>query len=116
MFVVNVKVKYIRPDYQNLKEWMEDEDNVYIGRKGVVFIDSKRFPEESSTFCNPYKVGKDGDRKEVVKKYRRHLKKLMKDEDVLEEMRELKGKNLGCWCKPEICHGDILLEYVNRLE
>ena len=44
---VNVKVKYIRPFYNNLKEWMEDENNVYIGRKGVVFIDGKRFRKKT---------------------------------------------------------------------
>lgn len=22
--------------------------------------------------------------------------------------RELKGKRLGCWCKPQGCHGDVL--------
>jgi hypothetical protein len=23
---------------------------------------------------------------------------------------ELKGKKLGCWCKPNACHGDVLAE------
>ena len=36
---VNCKVKFIRPQYKNLKEWVENENNVYIGRAGVVFID-----------------------------------------------------------------------------
>lgn len=44
MSVVNCKVKHIRPKYNNLEEWIKDENNVYIGRKGVVFIDEKRFP------------------------------------------------------------------------
>ena len=24
--------------------------------------------------------------------------------------QHLKGKKLGCWCKPECCHGDVLVE------
>lgn len=48
MSVVNVKVAFIRPEYQNLKEWMQDDKNVYIGRKGIVFVDGKRFPNECS--------------------------------------------------------------------
>lgn len=48
MSVVNVKVAFIRPEYQNLKEWMQDNKNVYIGRKGIVFVDGKRFPNECS--------------------------------------------------------------------
>lgn len=50
MSVVNCKVQYIRPKYKNLKEWISDDNNIYIGRKGVVFIDKKRFPENSSIF------------------------------------------------------------------
>ena len=22
---------------------------------------------------------------------------------------------LGCWCKPQLCHGDVLVELVNKL-
>ena len=45
MSVANCKVKYIRPKYNNLKEWMEDEQNIYIGRLGIVFINKVRFPK-----------------------------------------------------------------------
>mgnify|MGYP001555401115 CR=1 FL=1 len=38
--VVNVRVLYIRPKYQNLKEWTNDPENLYIGRKGIVMIDN----------------------------------------------------------------------------
>jgi hypothetical protein len=40
MSVVNVKVAYIRPQYDNLKEWMEDE---YIGRRGLFLLVEKDF-------------------------------------------------------------------------
>lgn len=36
--VVNVKVKYIRLNYDNLKIWNKSNDNVYIGRRGIVFV------------------------------------------------------------------------------
>ena len=70
MSVVNCKVQYIRPKYNNLKEWMNDPNNIYIGR-GVVFIDKKRFPAQASKFANPYKVGKHRTREEVINKYKR---------------------------------------------
>lgn len=38
-YVSNVKVKYIRPHYNNLKSWCENSNNIYIGRAGIVFID-----------------------------------------------------------------------------
>lgn len=63
--VSNVKVQYIRPKYKNLKEWMDDPTNEYIGRAGAVFIDGKRFPKKASIWANPFKVGKDGNSGEV---------------------------------------------------
>lgn len=50
MSVVNCKVVNIRPQYQNLKEWMNDSDNVYVGRGGIVFIDGERFPKKTHLF------------------------------------------------------------------
>ena len=30
--------------------------------------------------------------------------------------KELKGKDLVCWCAPKSCHADILLEIANARE
>lgn len=57
--VVNVKVAFIRPQYNNLEEWMEDENNVYIGRKGVLILNGRRFPEKDSVWANPFKIKGD---------------------------------------------------------
>ena len=111
MSVVNVKVNYIRPEYNNLREWMSDPNNVYIARRGIVFIDKVRFPLGDSPFCNPFKIGRDGTREEVLIKYRIYIINRLNSEPVLlEQFKQLKGKKLGCWCKPENCHGDILVE------
>ncbi len=117
MSVINVSVKNIRPNgYSNLKEWIEDDSNVYVGRQGVVFIDGKRYPEKSSLFCNKYKIGKDGTRQEVIDKYRIWLSDCVeKSPEFVNQLKKLKGKNLGCWCHPESCHADVLLEFVNKI-
>lgn len=31
-----------------------------------------------------------------------------------EAVLELKGLTLGCWCKPKACHGDVIVEYLER--
>lgn len=73
------------------------EYDVYIGRP--------------SQWGNPFKVGPDGTRAEVIAKYARVLKHdLMKMEKA---HRLLKGKVLGCWCAPAPCHGDVLAEIAN---
>lgn len=124
--VVNVRVKYLRDKTQNenwvceecdkptLKNWMSDDNNVYIGRKNIVIIDKRRYPEKDSLFQNPFKVGKDGTLDEVLEKYESYLKVKLEDEEFREELLKLKGKRLGCWCKPDRCHGDILLKYLNE--
>ena len=117
MSIVNCKVKFIRPKYNNLKEWIEDENNIYIARAGVIFINKERFPKKSSSFCNPYKIGNDGTREEVIIKYKYHIEeKLKKDNELVVELLKLKNKNLGCWCYPEPCHGNILLELIEKYD
>lgn len=73
--------------------------DVYIGRP--------------SKWGNPWVIGKDGTREEVIAKYEEWIKtqpQLMKD------LVELKGKTLGCWCFPnQKCHGDILIKLCKNL-
>ena len=117
MAVVNCKVKFLRPEYDNLHEWMNDTSNVYIGRAGIVFIRNKEtnrrnFPKSSSIFANPFKVGKDGSRETVIKKYKQYMTaKLEKDNTLVQQLLAMKGKNLGCWCHPN-AHGDVLLDLI----
>jgi len=82
----------------NLKHERYD---VYIGR--------------GSKWGNPYKIGKDGDREEVIVKYRKWI--MMPAQDYLRScLGELKGKVLGCFCKPLACHGDVLVELIMDLD
>jgi hypothetical protein len=115
MSIENVKVKYIRPKgYNNLKEWVKDTKNEYIGRAGIVFIDGERYPKRSSPFHNPFKIGKDGDRDEVINKYRSYIiDNIGKNEILMKQLISMKGKRLGCWCYPDACHGDVLLELID---
>jgi hypothetical protein len=36
--------------------------------------------------------------------------------DLLNRLDELKGKTLGCWCRPLPCHGDVLVELIEKGE
>jgi hypothetical protein len=49
-------------------------------------------------------------RREAVQKFEEYL---LSNEELMGSLSELKGKTLGCWCKPKSCHGDILLRYAN---
>ena len=82
---------------------------VLRGRKGVVpegavYIgDRARYPPwqhlRRSKWYNPYKIGRDGTREEVIIKYKRRLY----DSGLINDIYELRGRDLGCWCAPEPC-------------
>lgn len=79
--------------------------DVYIGRP--------------SKFGNPYshKEGtaaqfKVSSRKEAVEKYEEYL---IQNVELMKSLVELKGKTLGCWCHPQLCHGDILSKWANSI-
>jgi hypothetical protein len=110
--VVNVKVSNIRPQYKNLEEWMSDSNNVYIGRRCIVFIDGKRFPSVDSPWCNPFKITDSCNREKVIKLYKKYITKKISSGEL--DIEELRGKNLGCWCKPNLCHGDVLVELLQN--
>ena len=111
--VVNVKVANIRPEYDNLEEWMNDPNNVYIGRRGIVFIDKVRYPKQDSIWCNPFKIDKTHTREQVIQQYKEYIVEKIKTDELQDELMELNGRNLGCWCKPEPCHGDVLVRLIN---
>lgn len=70
--------------------------DIYIGRP--------------SKWGNPFVIGKDGTREEVIDKYKEWL---LKQDDLMKDIKSLKGKILGCWCAPQSCHGDVLAELAN---
>ena len=83
--------------------------DVYIGRPNKWIPKSK--PGSDGKWGNPFIIGRDGTREEVIQKYRDWI---MKQPELLKQIpTELKGKRLGCWCKPESCHGDVLAELDN---
>jgi hypothetical protein len=46
-------------------------------------------------------------REEAVAKYREWIRT---QPHLMESLSELKGKTLGCWCAPKLCHGGVLAE------
>ena len=73
-------------------------DAVYIGR--------------GSPYGNPFVIGKDGDRDAVCDKY----ETMLRNSPALLRLvkRELKGKDVVCFCAPKRCHGDALLRIANE--
>ena len=94
------------------------EGAIYIGRA------APRYGLESSGWGNPWRIGEihpaDGHRltrQETIDLYRANLLRMLvtkrDDGSFILDLRELRGKDLVCWCAPLPCHGDILLEIAN---
>ena len=64
--------------------------------------------DRTSKWGNPFVSGVDGTRDEVIAK---HAEWIYTQPELMAAIKtELKGKRLGCWCRPKknSCHGDIL--------
>lgn len=64
-----------------------------------------------SNWRNPYVLGEDGDRPTVINSFRAYFAKKL---GLQKRVPELKGKVLGCYCYPEPCHGEVLLQQIQQ--
>ena len=81
---------------QNVVHCKREAFDVYIGRPGP--------------WGNPFVIGEDGSRDEVIAKYRSHLWERVKaSPEFVSKLASLHGKVLGCYCAPQPCHGDVLV-------
>jgi hypothetical protein len=74
-----------------------EEYDVYIGRPGK---------GQKGKWGNPFS---EGTREENIAAFREWI---IQQPELLADLRELKGKRLGCFCAPKACHGDVLVELV----
>lgn len=86
-----------------------------------------RYRLTQSIFHNPFRIGPDGDRNEVLAKYRVHATKLIDTNPLFKKgVMNLRGRTMGCWCcktpvdtilppDEQVCHGEILAELSENL-
>jgi hypothetical protein len=68
--------------------------------------------DRATEWGNPFRIGRDGDRAEVIRLFREYaLIMLSVYPDWLEPLR---GRDLACWCSPEPCHAQVLAELANH--
>jgi hypothetical protein len=83
------------PKVYNQKNNDFPRDAIYVGRP--------------SYWGNPFVIGKDGTREEVLEIFEAWFKTSNKMQHII----ELKGKDLVCHCSPLPCHADLLLKWAN---
>ena len=85
----------------------KEKYDVYIGRP--------------SKWGNPFKIGasyggKTLTRETCIDAFESWLLYSDQGQLLLKDIDELKGKVLGCWCKPQSCHGDVLANIINSMQ
>ncbi len=86
----------------NLKTHKYDQ---YIGRAGH---------GQDGYFGNPFKIQPGMDRGSTINSFKGYFyNRLRNDPQFKAKVLTLKGKTLGCFCKPHTCHGDVIAEYLN---
>lgn len=90
------------------------EYDVYIGRAGH---------GQDGYFGNPILIGKKcpicseiHQRSATIACFKQYFyNRLEIDIEFKNRILELRGKRLGCFCKPKECHGDVIVDYLNNL-
>ena len=116
--VAALRVKYPRTDI-DLKKWMSEPNNLYIGRAGRVFIKQKDgtnkiFVYAKSKWANPFKVGTGIDKftlEESISRYENYIL----TSPLMDQVDELEGKVLGCFCNQDgLCHSKVLVKLFHQ--
>ena len=88
-----------RVQWRRTKGWRKPPGAVYVGRPTKWGNPHVAVPERAA---------------DAVARYRADLERGRLRVSVADVRRELRGKDLGCWCPPgRPCHADVLLDVAN---
>jgi hypothetical protein len=77
--------------------------DIYIGRPSIL--------------GNPFSIGPGVDRERAIRLFAHYaVARMDMDPKFAAEIRECRGKTLGCWCSPKPCHGNVIMLLADRVE
>lgn len=101
--IINIKKKELqKKGINDFEDWISKPNTVYIGRNMEVYVAGAK----KSIWANPFSIKKYG-LDTCLQLYEEYIKN---NKSLYYRLSELEGKELGCWCKPNKCHGDILIK------
>lgn len=97
--VVNIKKEFLKKrGFDDFQDWNSLKDTLYIGRNMSFYVPGTF----KSKWANPFSVKKYG-REKCLELYEDHVRNTLWD-----QLFELENMELGCFCHPEPCHGNVL--------
>jgi hypothetical protein len=94
----------INTDTTKVVHCKKSEYDVYIGRPSLW---GNPYSSKNGTLAK-YRCGSES---EAIQNYEVWIES---QSDLIEELKTLKGKLLGCWCSPKPCHGDVLVKLIQK--
>ncbi|EKQ6876330.1 DUF4326 domain-containing protein [Salmonella enterica] len=114
-----------KPIFSTLYKVLSEKIPVRYIEDKITFVSNKDKNEFFDTYIgrgtlwgNPYAIGHDGDRDEVIRKFKYDFERdfLKGGSGFKDKLKTLRGHTLGCHCKPYACHGDVLAHYLNKMD
>ena len=97
-------------DYKSFAQWYDGENNIYIGKNAAKYTQRSVCDSKWTNpfMCVDWSVSKEEwVLEDLVNCYENYVRRNPK---LMNSLYELEGKQLGCWCKPGPCHGDVLVK------
>lgn len=94
----------------NIQNSPKEEMDIYIGEE------HKSYGLQPSLFRNPFDEA-EMDREEAAQHFKMYFyRRYLKDEKFRKKLHSIEGKTLGCLCYPKRCHGEIIVDLLNKHE
>ncbi len=107
--IVNIKKKPLNArGIKDFATWAQHPNCLYIGRNMSFYVPGT----EASKWKNIFEAKKYG-LDQCLVLYEAHVRNTP---ELWNDLESLKGKELGCWCKPNKCHGDVLIQLLAEKE
>ena len=90
----------------SFQDWASQPGTTYIGRSMSHYIPGA----DGSKWQNMFTVARYG----LVRCLELYEERVRSSPELMGALWELEGQELGCWCKPGPCHGDILIKIFNE--
>jgi hypothetical protein len=107
----------IRVQLSRLKGWRKPDNTVVVSRPsrwGNPYDWREWIEDWKACRVGPVEQGRDWCQARAVQSFKDDIEDGLLP-DIMNNIAELRGKNLACWCKPGTpCHADTLLEIANR--
>lgn len=96
------KANLVKLNYKDLEDWLSVKNHLYIGRDMTYYVPAAH----GSKWANKFSVQKFG-REKCLELYEADIRN---NKELMNSLHELTNTVCACWCKPDTCHGDILIK------